>query len=149
MPEAVPIQSRFAPDVTCLLRIDILSPGRSYGPEAAVQRSATLEEACHTAVATEAAMTVLSASVAELAPSDPRHSAAYAALDLLKPRWREQLARACRLTAVEPGGLRVKASLLSSLIERDEQDAVVGGPVVQVAASLADDLLAYEWSVGR
>ena len=147
MPEAVPIQSRFAPDVTCLLRIDILSPGRSNGPKG-VQRSATLEEACHTAVATEAAMTVLSTSVAELAPSDPRHSAAYAALDLLKPRWREQLARACRLTATEPDGLRVKATLLSSLVERDETDAVVGGPVVQVAASLADDLLAYEWSAG-
>ena len=93
-------------------------------------------------------MTALSASVAELAPTDPRHAAAHAAVDLLAPRWREQLGRACRLVASGATSIQTKALLLNSMVERDENDAAVGGPVARLAASLASDVLAYEWDQG-
>lgn len=100
-----------------------------------------LRSACDAAITANRAMTVLALSVAGLAPADPRHAAAFAAVDLLRPDWRRGIDRACALTPATRGGLLAKSTLLASLVERDEMDAVVGGPVVQLAASLADDLL--------
>ena len=37
-----------------------------------------------------------------------------------------------------------KSGLLAAMIDRDDADRVIGGPVLRLAASLADDLLAAE-----
>ena len=103
-----------------------------------------LQQACDAARVAHRAMTLLATSVATLSPEDPRHGAAHAAVDLLRPQWRRHLEAACRLTPSTRGDWIAKSSLLASLVERDETDSVVGGPALQLAASLADDLLCEE-----
>jgi hypothetical protein len=93
-------------------------------------------------------MTALSASVADLIQDDPRHLAATAAVDRLKPAWREQVEQASRMAAHSGCGLYEKASLLDSLIERDDQNTALGGPALSVAASLAADVLRQRWTAG-
>ena len=100
-----------------------------------------LRSACERAIVANRAMTTLALSVAELAPADPRHAAAHAAVDLLRPEWRRGVECACALTPATRSGLVAKSTLLAAMVERDETDAVVGGPVAELAASLADDLL--------
>lgn len=149
MPQAIPIHTRFVSNVPCLLTLGMISPAMDRTPsKAAMSQSLLLDTTCRSAMAIQAAMTALSASVAELAPTDPRHPAAHAAVDLLAPRWREQVGRACRLVASSASSIQTKAMLLGSMVERDENDAAVGGPMAQLAASLAADVLAYEWDQG-
>lgn len=107
----------------------------------ALHQDRQLRSACEGALVSNRAMMALAQSVATLLPADPRHAAAYAAVDLLRPDWRRALDRACALAPSTRDGLLAKSGLLASLVERDELDAVVGGPVAQLAASLADDLL--------
>ena len=73
----------------------------------------------------------------------PRHAAAYAAIEYLRPSWLEQVAEVCRLPAAGPRGFQAKSKALSELLERDDDGAVQGGPALRVAASLARDILAH------
>ena len=141
MSPAMSIFPRTAPDVTVIVAAH-LSGDASIDPMGDAVRDARLGAACAAALATQAAMQALSASVADMPPDDPRHAAAYAASDLLGRRWRSQIARACRLPGTGRSGFLAKSILLSRLVDRDEADAVLGGPAAEVAASLADDVLA-------
>ncbi len=97
--------------------------------------------ACQSATSRREAMDLLTASVAELHPSDPRHEASYAVAGELRPGWVAQLERVSALPALGVRGMAAKAALIVGLAERDEAGHVVGTPVLRVAASLADDLL--------
>ena len=141
MSPALSIDTRSLPDVTAIIVVR-LSLDTATDPGSDRAGDARLGSACQAALTTHAAMGALSASVADMTPSDPRHAAAYAASDLLRQRWRTQLAQVCRLPATGQSGLAAKSRLLSRLIDRDADDAVLGGPVAEVAASLADDVLA-------
>ena len=44
------------------------------------------------------------------------------------------------MPAIGPGGLRDKAELLETLIDRDNDGSVPGGPALRLAASLAADV---------
>lgn len=103
-----------------------------------------LDDACRAAMATYSAMQDLLTSVSELLPGDPRHVAAYAASGLLQTRFEEHLSRVCLTRAEDNVGWRAKSALISELIDRDEHDAVLGGPAARVAASLAEDILTTE-----
>ena len=143
MSPAPAIFPRTPPDVTVIFAARLF--GDAFADPVGVgdsARNARLGSACAAALATHAAMHALSASVADISPNDPRHAAAYAASEVLQQRWRKQIARACRLPASGRSGLLAKAVLLSRLVDRDEADAVLGGPAAEVAASLADDILA-------
>ncbi len=142
MPQAVSINTRF-PSIVVVA----LAGGRPDDDHLA-ESPIALGAACQDAATTHAAMTALSVSVADLSPEDPRHATAHGAAALLQPRWQEQIERAVRLPAEGPHGFRLKASLVATLVERDPGDTVVGPPALRIAASLADDLLAYEWARG-
>jgi hypothetical protein len=86
-------------------------------------------------------MDLMTTSVAELHPADPRHEASYAVVAELRPGWVAQLERVAALPALGSRGIAAKASLVANLAERDEAGQVVGAPVLRIAASLADDLL--------
>lgn len=97
--------------------------------------------ACHAVTVRKQAMELISESVAELDPIDAWHEGAYQTVQHIRPGWLEGIGRVCTLPARGSRGLIAKAMLLSSLVERDESDHVVGGPAAQLAASLADDVL--------
>jgi hypothetical protein len=151
MPQATSITTRNPFGVAALfLTAGVVFPdGPNATPVAPRNQTPSLDAACHAATVSQQAMTTLSVSVANLPPDDPRHIAAYAAAALLRPRWQEQVALACHIPALSPNALQAKATLLASMIERDGDDAVVGPPALQLAAALANDLLAYEaWDAG-
>ena len=141
MSPAQSIDTRTLPDVTAIVAVR-LSLGAATGLGVDRAGDARLDAACQAAASTHAAMGALSASVADMPPSDPRHTAAYAASSLLQQRWRTELALVYRLPATGWSGLAAKSGLLSKLVDRDQDDAVLGGPLAEVAASLADDILA-------
>ena len=149
MSPAKTVFPRTPPGVTLILAACLLGDasvelmGESAGhPTGDATCDARLGAASAAALATQAAMRALSTSVADVLPDDPRHAAAYAASDLLRRRWRNEIARVCRLPARGRAGFVAKSVLLSRLVDRDEEDAVLGGPAAEVAASLADDVLA-------
>ncbi len=141
MSQAVPTHTRIPFGVTILVEVSNSSGAADNHTGADSSHDVRLGDACRAALVTHGCMTALSTSVADLLPEDPRHAAAYAAIDLLKPRWATEIAKACRTPAAGPRGLLSKASLLEALVVRDEADVVQGGPALQLAASLADDLL--------
>ena len=98
--------------------------------------------ACRAVVNGREAEQALSSSIADLRPDDPRHSAICDAIALVRPRWKAQLAKVCAAPACTRRGIVAKSELLSQLIDRNEADEILGGAVQQVAASLADDVLA-------
>ena len=104
-------------------------------------QDAILRDACRSAAVTFKAMDALALSVADLPPSDPRHAAADAAIERLRPLWTDQVEQARTVPAVGPSGLRDKAELLVWLIDLDEDGSVPGNPVLSLAASLAMDVL--------
>lgn len=123
--------------------------GTGVGPIMPMGYNASLAAACHAALVTQEALASLTAMVAELPPDDPRHATVYTMAETMTSRWQVQLTKACRIPAMGPVAFQTKAALLQSLVERDRDDQVIGSPAVQLAASLADDLLAYEaWDAG-
>ena len=104
-------------------------------------QDAILREACDAARVTHAALMALVLSVADLAPIDPRHEAANAAIAQLRAQWAHEVEQAWTTPAAGPSGLRDKARLLEGLMGRDEEGAASGGPVLALAASLTDDVL--------
>ena len=148
MPQATRIHTRNRASV-------LIHFGGSCVPRAVIapaavpsREDANLRENCRAATASLRAMTALSASVADLLQDDPRHRAATAAVDRLKPAWREQVEQASRMPSHSASGLYEKANLLESLIERDDQNTALGGPALSVAASLAADVLRQPWIAG-
>jgi len=148
MPQATRIHTRNRASV-------LIHFGGSCVPRAVIapaavpsREDANLRENCRAATASLRAMTALSASVADLIQDDPLHLAACAAVDRLKPAWREQVEQASRMPAHSASGLYEKASLLDSLIERDDQNTALGGAALSVAASLAADVLHQRWTAG-
>lgn len=101
-----------------------------------------LERACIRASGLDHAMDELLCGVADLLPTDPRHEAAYGAAAMLRPLWVEAVDDAAAMVAITARDLRMKSKLIQNLIERDERDEVVGGPLARLSAGLADDLLA-------
>lgn len=97
--------------------------------------------ACRAASIRREAMMLLTASVTELSPSDPRHDATYRVVEELRQDWAGRLDRVCGIPSQSGQGLLAKAALLADLVDRDEADQVQGGPALRIAASLADDLL--------
>jgi len=104
-----------------------------------------LVAACQAAVVRREAVELVTSAVADLDPSSPRHEAAHAVAAYFLPRWRARLKGVCGMPALGTRGLAAKAALLHGLIDRDTDGVPQGGPAMQVAASLVDDLLAHEW----
>ncbi len=151
MPQATSSNTRNSSGVAALFAtVGVTLPGDpGVTRVTSLDRNPPLTAACHAAMVSQQAMTALSVSVADLPPDDPRHAAAYAAAAMLRPRWQEQVALACRIPATFPSAFQTKAALFSSMVERDVDDAVIGSPALKVAASLANDVLAYEaWDAG-
>ena len=98
--------------------------------------------ACQAVMVRSDALTLLGQAVAELSPTDPRHEASYAVVDRIRPDWIIQLDRVAAIAARGTKGLTAKATLIASLVERDDADHVQGPPALRIAASLADDRLA-------
>ncbi len=119
----------------------VLHPGGASPAECVQLGDGVLEAACRSAAATQRAISALSESVADIAPDDPRHAAAYAAMEHLMPTWLEQVAEVCRLPAVGLRGFQAKSEALEQLVDRDDDGTVHGGPALRVAASLARDIL--------
>ena len=111
----------------------------------ALHNNPALETACNRATALNLAIEETLKSVAEMHPSRPETDAAYAVAERLRPRWRNAVDEAARLEAATGHDIRLKAKLIQLLVERDEQDNVVGSEPLRLAAALATDLLAYEW----
>ena len=105
-----------------------------------------LVAACHAAVVHREAVELVTGTVADLDPPSPRHEAAHAIAAHFLPRWRTRLKSVCASPALGTRGLAAKAALLHGLIDRNHDGAPQGGPAMQVAASLVDDLLAHGWS---
>ena len=118
-----------------------LTVGGTTFADPAMSSNADLQQACDRARVVHRAMAALASSVAALSPEDLRHAAAHAAAELLRPEWLRQLGMASCLAPATNADWVAKSGLLASLVERDELDRVVGGPALQLAASLADDLL--------
>ncbi len=104
-----------------------------------------LRRAVETARLTGEVMDALQAQVAEVPPADPRHAVAHDMATAMRPRWAEQVDEVCRRPAGSFNGLLDKARLAASLVERDEDDTVLGGPPQRLAASVLDDLLGRDW----
>jgi hypothetical protein len=101
-------------------------------------QDAILREACDAARVTHAALMALALSVADLAPTDPRHEAAVAQL---RAQWAHEVEQVWTTPAAGPSGLRDKARLLEGLLDHVGDGAASGGPVLALAASLTDDVL--------
>ena len=131
---------------------DTTTPSDAYtaivrkGP--AQRNNRQLEAACNKAVGINIALEETLKTVAELAPSRPETDAAYAVAERLRPAWRNSIDDAASMEALTGRDFCQKARLIQILVERDEQDNVVGSAPLRLAAALADDLLACEWLEG-
>lgn len=101
-----------------------------------------MHAACDSALAGHRAYAFLHGLFEAMEPTHPDRAAVQDTLDLLRAEWLGRVGTVSRLPAADQPGLLLKAAVLSRLIERDEADAVTGGPAMQLAASLADDILA-------
>jgi hypothetical protein len=104
-------------------------------------QDAILREACRAALMTHTSVTALSDSLAELPPDDPRCCAVRAAIGRLRVAWFDEVEQAWTVPASGPEGLRDKAELLDLLIARDGNGTLPRSPVLNLAASLAADVL--------
>ena len=138
MSQATHSRSTTVPGSVTHLTINL---GTASPPASDVPVNRDLQRACDEARSVQKAMAALARSVATLSPADPRHAAAHAAVDLLRPKWQRSIDAACQVFSAAPSDWLAKSDLLASMVERDEMDRVLGGPVVQLASSLADDLL--------
>ena len=144
MPQATPTHTRNPVAVAlqpaaCRLQAPVDRDGLTY-------QDAILRDACRAAATTQKAMVAMSLSVADLAADDPVRGAANAAVARLRPQWAHEIQQASTVPAAGPSGLRDKAELLGTLIDRDEDGTVLGGPVLSLAASLAADVLQQHWA---
>ena len=150
MPQADPTHTRFPSGVVAgllMLPANDTAGARSVTMTASARPDeGSLLAACHAAMVRREAMDILTAAVADLHPADPRHEASYVTVSQLQPEWASRVDRVCTIRSQGYQGLAAKASLLASLVERDEDDVVQGGPALRMAASLADDLLVLGWS---
>ena len=140
MPQATPMYS-INPVVTLQLAANGMPPVPSTNRSWPSYQEAILHEACRAASIAHAAMTSLSLSVAEVLPGDPRHAAVVSAVALLRSQWGDEVKQVWSIPAAGLSGLRDKAGLLDSLIDRDTDGSVPGSPVLALAASLAADVL--------
>ena len=141
MPQATHTYTPHPVVVALQIAASSLPPLPPIGRVTLTYQDAILREACQAARVAHAAMAALSASVADLMPGDPRHDAAGAAIADLRARWASEVEQASSVPAAGAVGLRDKAGLLDSLIDREEDGRVPGTPALGVAASLAADVL--------
>lgn len=99
--------------------------------------------ACESAKVRGETMRLLTQALAAMPSNSPRYTASYAFLDQLRVDWVARLARVAAIPSQGSKGMTAKATLLAAMIERDSADRVQGPPEVQLAASLADDILVH------
>ena len=151
MPQATNTHTRNPSDVAAVFAVigAALSDLSSALPIRSERRGVLLASACNGAIASQLAIDALDKCVAGLSPYDARHAAVHAAAERLTRRREEQVSTVCTIPAEGREGFQAKAGLLCSLVERGDTDTAVGSPALQVAASLADDLLAFgAWGAG-
>ncbi len=124
-------------------------PACPYEKRPLSYQDAILREACRAALVTHTSMTALSDSLAELPPDDGRRGAVSAAIGRLRAAWCDEVEQAWTVPASGPEGLRDKAELLGLITARDGDGTVPRSPVLNLAASLAADVLMQHGAAAR
>lgn len=141
MPEAVFINTR-TPVTTAMPTKAFGSPSTCHAAiRDASSLDARLREACDAATAALNAMAAVHDGVADLKPDDPAREIAYRIVNRLQPAWRDDLRQAARIPAAGAGALRLKAHLLTTLVQFESDEADNEHPLLSLAASLAADVL--------